>query len=105
MPEPDLARLGSGHIRLEPDTVQFTPTRVQAWRGMRAVSFPYAEVASLVMTEPKRLGRGRMIVRLGNGDSPAMSFGYGRLPAMRRTYRDLWQRVRAARSEDPGPAD
>ena len=105
MPEPDRARLGSGHIRLDPDTVTFRPSRVQAWRGIQAVTLRYAEVASLVMTEPKRLGRGRMIVRLSNGDAPSMAFGYNRLPAMRRTYRDLWQRVRAARREDPGPAD
>ena len=105
MPETDRARLGSGHIRLDPDTVQFTPSRVQAWRGVRTVTLAYAEVASLVMTEPKRLGRGRLIVRLSNGDSPSMSFGYNRLPAMTRTYRELWRRVRAARSDEPGPAD
>jgi hypothetical protein len=105
MPEPDRSRLGSGHVRLNADDVQFAPNRVESWRGVRATSVPYAEVASLVLTEPKRFGRGRMIVRLSNGDSPSMAFGYSRLPAMRRTYRDLWDRVRAARRQEPGRAD
>jgi hypothetical protein len=102
MPEPDRARLGSGHIRLDADEVRFAPSRVEAWRGIRVVSLPYAQVASLVMTEPKGLARGRMVVRLSNGDSRSMSFRSGRLPTMRRTYRELWQRVREARGEDPG---
>ena len=102
MPEPDGARLGSGHFRLDEGAVQFLPNRLEAWRGVRAVTLPYTEVAGLVMTEPKGLARGRLIVRLTNGESRSMSFGFDRLPKMRRIYRELWRRVQAARGEQPG---
>src|SRR3954453_16992343 len=97
MPQPDLRRLGSGHTRLEPELVTFLPRRVEAWRGIRAVSFRYADVASVVMTEPDGFGRGRLLLRLNSGAAFSMSFSAGRLPRMRRTYRDLWQRVETAR--------
>ncbi len=102
MPEPDLPRLGSGHIRLEPELVTFLPRRVEAWRGISAVSFRYAEVASVVMTEPEGFGRGQLLLRLNSDESFSMSFRPGRLPRMRRTYRDLWHRVETARGNGPG---
>jgi hypothetical protein len=105
MPEPDRARLGSGRIRLDAEVVQFLPSKWEAWRGVRTSSFTYAEVASAVMTEPEGFGRGSLLLRLKNGDSFSMSFGSNRLPTMRRTYRELWQRVRAARGDDPRPHD
>jgi hypothetical protein len=104
MPEPDLSRLGSGRIRLDADVVRFLPSRAQAWRGIRPASITYAEVASLVMTEPKGLSRGRLVVRLGSGDAHVMSFRSGRLPRMRRIYRDVWARAQAARGESSGGA-
>ncbi len=94
MPEPDRSRLGSRHIRIEADSVEFLPSRLQAWRGIHAISFPYADIASLVMTDPHGLSRGRLVVRLGNGDAHTMSFRSGRLPGMRRIYREVWQRIR-----------
>ena len=99
MPERDLPRLGSGRIRLEPELVSFLPSRVEAWRGIRAVGFRYSEVASAVMTEPEGFGRGRLVLRLESGESFSMPFGTGRLPRMRRTYRDLWHRVQGARGQ------
>jgi hypothetical protein len=101
MPEPDLPRLGSGHIHLEPELVSFVPNRVESWRGVSALSFKYAEVASVIMTEPEGVGRGRLLLRLNSGESFAMSFRPGRLPRMRRTYRDLWHRVETARGQRP----
>ena len=102
MPEPDPARLGSGHIRLDTEVVHFFPRRLEAWRGIRPFSCAYADVASAVMTEPEGFGRGRLTLKLDNGEAHFLTFGSGRLPTMRRTYRELWQRVRAARGEEPG---
>jgi hypothetical protein len=101
MPEPERARLGSGAIHLNSEAVHFTPSRIEAWRGVNAVSLPYEQVASLVMTDPKGFARGRLVVRLHDGESRSMSFGSRRLPTMRRLYRDFWRRVQAARGEDP----
>jgi hypothetical protein len=101
MSEPDLPRLGSGHIQLEAELVSFVPTRVEAWRGVSAFSFRYAEVASVVMTEPEGFGQGRLLLRLQSGESYSMTFRPGRLPRMRRTYRDLWHRVETARTKRP----
>lgn len=101
MPEPDLPRLGSGHIRLEPEIVSFLPSRVEAWRGVRAAGFRYAEVASVVMTEPEGFGRGLLLLRLNSGESFSMSFRPGRLARMRRMYRELWHRVQTARGQEP----
>jgi hypothetical protein len=102
MPEPDRDRLGSRHVRLDPEAVHFLPSRVEAWRGIEPVSIRYADVVSVVMTEPRGRGRGRLIVRLVNGESHSMSFGVNRLPRLRPVYRELWRRVQAARGE-PGP--
>jgi hypothetical protein len=101
MSEPDLPRLGSGHVRLEPELVTFLSRRIEAWRGIRAVSFRYAEVASVVMTEPDGFGRGRLLLRLDDGRSCSMPFRPGQLPQMRRTYRELWHRVQTARGNRP----
>jgi hypothetical protein len=105
MPEPDRARLGSGHIRLDAEVVQFLPSKWEAWRGISAVSFAYTEVASVVMTEPEGFGRGTLVVRLDSGESHSMSFGSNRLPKLRQTYREMWRRVQAARGDDPGPSE
>ncbi len=102
MPEPDRARLGSGHVRLDAEVVQFLPSQLQKWRGIESVSLRYADVASAVMTEPEGFGRGSLVLKLDNGESFSLSFGNSRLPTMRRTYRELWQRVRAARGDEPG---
>jgi hypothetical protein len=97
MPEPDLPRLGSGHIRLEPEVVTFVPKKLEAWRGVGTAGFRYVDIASVVMTEPEGVGRGRLVLRLHSGEAFSMTFRPGRLPRMRGTYRDLWQRVEAAR--------
>lgn len=103
MPEPDLPRLGSGHIRLEQEVVSFLPRRVEVWRGVSPRSFRYVDVASVIMTEPEGFGQGRLLLRLNSGEAYALSFRPGQLPGMRRMYRDLWQRVETARGQRPPP--
>jgi hypothetical protein len=103
MPEPDPVRLGSGHIRLEAEVVHFLPSKWQAWRGISAASFAYADVASVVMTEPEGFGRGTLVLRLDDGESYSMSFGSNRLSKMRQTYRELWRHVQEARGGKSGP--
>ncbi len=102
MPQPDGTRLGSGAIRVDLEAVQFLPTRLQGWRGVRAVRLPYAEMSGLAMTEPTGLDRGRLSIRLHDGRALALAFAAHRLPEMRRVYAEIWGHVRAARVDDPG---
>ncbi len=97
----DGARLGSGPIHLDAEGVLFTPRRREAWRGMRAVSLPYAQIVGLSMTEPKRGARGCLTARISDGETLSMSFGSYRLSEMQRVYAEVWRRVRAARAEEP----
>jgi hypothetical protein len=101
MAQPNLARLGSGPVRLNAAFVHFEPSRMQAWRGVGPVSLPFADVQSLVMTDPEGFSRGHLVVRLTSGEAFSMSFGSNRLPKMRRIYRELWRRVQEARGETP----
>jgi hypothetical protein len=101
MPESDRARLGSRHIRFDAAVAHFLPGRLESWRGVRAITLPYAQMTSVLMTEPKARARGRLIVRTESGESYEMAFGSGKLSRMTRTYRELWRRVAEARGDGP----
>ncbi len=102
MAECDGARLGSGPIHLDAEGVLFAPRRREAWRGMRDVSLPYAQIVGLSMTEPTRRARGCLTARLEDGEIFSVSFGSYRLPEMRRVYAEVWRRVRTDAADESG---